>query len=90
MSKKSGKSGGKAPSKGSRTSSPEKLLDGDSRVMDETLNDRDEFGINPEGAFNMDEDEDEKEAERMRLEAKAKGLDEGTKFPEFFVDGETG
>lgn len=62
-SKKSGKSGSKALSKGSRTSSPDKLLDADERAqqMDATMNDRmDEFDPDPERtAQKALDDEDE-------------------------------
>lgn len=91
-SKKSGKSGSKALSKGSRTSSPEKLLDGDERAqMDATLNDRvDEFDPDPERtAQNALDAEDEIEAERLRQEAIAKGKTSDTDHQWAFVESDT-
>lgn len=93
-SRKSGKSGSKALSKGSRTSSPEKLLDADDRAhqMDGTLNDRDDaFDPDPERTAQQAlDDEDEMEAERLRQEAIAKGKTSDTEYQRFFVEADTG
>ena len=85
LSKKDGK---KAMSKGSRSSSPEKVLSEMAAGDPLGTIDRSETGFDPhpeETAANVMDEEEEAEAERMLEEEKQKKSKEQTELPEFFV-----